>query len=345
MAQRREPQELTGLITRPLDVAARNVRAATAVAPVRPAYAAGFRAALATVVPLLAAEALRLTGGTWMSLAGFSGAIVDKGGAYATRAAAIAALTGFGAIAMFIGAIASHQLAIAVALTFIVALVCALGRAWGNTGGIVGGSVLNMYVISLAYPASSFASALGRSGYAIAGGAWAALVALVLWPVRPYRPARLALADTLRKLADYVDAVASPLESGNVSDDALPAGSLTVRAALEHARAVLAVIRRGRGEHGRGERLLVLSQTADQMFANLIALVETIEAIAPEARDARQQEQIVAALRDVTRVLRELADRVEEEKQTGTTTVRFSGAPLRDSLTSIGPRMVDAPTA
>ena len=345
MAQRREPQELTGLITRPLDVAARNVRAATVVAPVRPAYAAGFRAALATVVPLLAAEALRLTGGTWMSLAGFSGAIVDKGGAYATRAAAIAALTGFGAIAMFIGAIASHQLAIAVALTFIVALVCALGRAWGNTGGIVGGSVLNMYVISLAYPASSFASALGRSGYAIAGGAWAALVALVLWPVRPYRPARLALADTLRKLADYVDAVASPLESGNVSDDALPAGSLTVRAALEHARAVLAVIRRGRGEHGRGERLLVLSQTADQMFANLIALVETIEAIAPEARDARQQEQIVAALRDVTRVLRELADRVEEEKQTGATTVRFSGAPLRDSLTSIGHHMVDAPTA
>jgi len=342
MAQRREPQDLTELITRPLDVAARNVRAATVVAPVRPAYAAGFRAALATVVPLLAAQALRLTGGTWMSLAGFSGAIVDKGGAYATRAAAIAALTGFGAVAMLIGAVASHQLAIAVSLTFIVALVCSLGRAWGNTGGIVGGSVLNMYVISLAYPASSFASALGRLGYAIAGGAWAALVALVLWPVRPYRPARLALADTLRKLADYVDGVATPLESGNVSDDALPAGSLTVRAALENARAVLAVIRRGRGESGRGERLLVLSQTADQMFGNLIALVETIEAIAPEARDARQQEHIVMALRDVTRVLRELADRVEEERQTGTTTVRFSGTPLRESLTSTAGAAVDA---
>jgi uncharacterized membrane protein YccC len=344
MAQRRESQDLTELITRPLDAAARNVRAATVVAPVRPAYAAGFRAALATVVPLLVAQAFRLTGGTWMSLAGFSGAIVDKGGAYATRATAIAALTGFGAVAMFIGAIASHQLGIAVAITFIVALVCALGRAWGVTGGIVGGSVLNMYVISLAYPALSFSSALGRSGYAIAGGAWAALVALVLWPVRPYRPARLALSDTLHKLGDYIDAVATPLEAGNVSADALPAGSLTVRAALENARAVLAVIRRGRGESGRGERLLVLSQTADQMFANLIALVETIEAIAPEARDAPQQEHIVVALRDVTRVLRELADRVEEEKQTGTTVVRFSGAPLRESLTSMAGSVADAPT-
>src|SRR6476661_10131265 len=168
MAERRETQDLTELIARPLDVAARNVRAATVVAPVRPAYAAGFRAALATVVPLLVAQAFRLSGGTWMSLAGFSGAIVDRGGAYTTRAAAIAALTGFGAIAVFIGAVASHHLVIAVPLTFAIALVCALGRAWGNAGATVGGSVLNMFVISLAYPAATLASAFGRPGYAIA---------------------------------------------------------------------------------------------------------------------------------------------------------------------------------
>jgi len=343
MAGRRETQDLTGLITRPLDVAARSVRAATVVAPVRPAYAAGFRAALATVVPLLAAQAFRLSGGTWMSLAGFSGAIVDKGGAYTARASAIAALTGFGAVAMLIGAVASRELAIAVPLTFGVALVCALGRAWGNTGGIVGGSVLNMFVISLAYPASGLVDALGRSGYAIAGGVWAALVALVLWPVRPYRPARLAIGDTLRKLADYVDQVAKPLETDHADDDVLPAGSLTVRATLENARAVLAAIRRGRpGESGRGERLIVLSQTADQMFANLIALVETIEAIAPDARDRTQQGLVVAALNDVARVLRELAERVEEEKQTGTTTVQFSGTPLRESLTPHGERAMSA---
>jgi uncharacterized membrane protein YccC len=278
MAERRDSRDLSGLLTRPLDVAARNVRAATVVAPVRPAYAAGFRAALATVVPLLVAQAFGLSGGTWMSLAGFSGAIVDRGGAYTTRAAAIAALTGFGAIAVLIGAVASHELIIAVPLTFAIALVCALGRAWGNAGATIGGSVLNMFVISLAYPALTLADAFGRAGYAIAGGAWAALVALVLWPIRPYRPARLALGDTLRKLADYVDEVAKPLAPGNVGDDALPAGSLVVRAALENARAVLAAIRRGRpGESGRGERLVVLSQTADQMFGNLIALVETID--------------------------------------------------------------------
>jgi uncharacterized membrane protein YccC len=289
------------------------------------------------VVPLLVAQAFRLTGGTWMSLAGFSGAIADRGGAYTTRAAAIAALTGFGAIAVFVGAVASHELVFAVPLTFAIALVCALGRAWGNAGATVGGSVLNMFVISLAYPAETLASAFGRAGYAIVGGLWAALVALVLWPVRPYRPARLALADTLRKLADYVDDIAKPLSSGQAGDDALPTGSLVVRAALENTRAVLAAIRRGRaGESGRGERLLVLSQTADQMFGNLIALVETVEAIPPAARDPGQQQHIVTALRDAARVLRELGERVEEEKQTGATTVRFSGVPLREGLTAAG---------
>jgi hypothetical protein len=96
MAQRKSAQDLTGRLTRPLDVAARNVRAATAVAPARPAYAAGLRAALATVVPLLAAQVFNLSGATWMSVAGFSGALADRGGSYRSRAGTIACVTGFG---------------------------------------------------------------------------------------------------------------------------------------------------------------------------------------------------------------------------------------------------------
>jgi uncharacterized membrane protein YccC len=350
MADRKGTPDLTDLVTRPLDLAARNVRAATAVAPARPAYAAGLRAAIATVVPLFVAQVYGLTGGTWMSLAGFSGALAEKGGSYGTRAAAIALLTAFGASAVLIGAGASHQLVVAVLLTFVVALVCALGRAWGNTGATVGGSVLNMFVISLAYPAPTFSTALGRGGYAIVGGAWAALVALVLWPIRPYRPARLAIADCFRKLADYVDQIADPLANPDATDDELPTGSLVVRGALEQARATLATIRRGRpGESGRGERLIVLRETADQMFGNLIALVETIEAIPRSARVLTNQLVIVTTLQELIRVLRELGRRVEEERQTGVTTVDVSGAPLLASLTTAatgdGSRATPAPEA
>ena len=242
--------DLTEVITRPLDVAARNVRAATAVAPARPAYAAGFRAALATIVPLAAAQAFQVSAGTWMSIAAFSGALVDKGGSYSSRATAITLLTLLGTVAVFVGGVASHQLAIAVILTFLVAVVCSLGRAWGNTGGTIGGSVLNMFVISLAWPTAGIGEAFGRAGYTMLGGAWAGVLALVLWPIRPYRPARLAISDGFRKLTDYVSQVVTALESPEPADDQLPIGSLTVRAALEHARGTLAAIRRGRPGEG-----------------------------------------------------------------------------------------------
>lgn len=320
----------------PLDLAVRNVRAATVVAPARPAYAAGLRAALATVVPLSVAPLFGPGAGTWMSLAGFTGALADKGGSYGTRAAAIASLAFFGAIAAFIGAIGVHHLAIAVALTFAVGVVCSLGRAWGNTGASVGGSVLNIFVISLAYPGQGLADATGRAGFVLLGGAWAALLSLVLWPVRPYRPARLAVSACFRTLASYVADVVDRMESASPSgEESFPAGSVAVRAALEQARATLATIRRGRpGESGRGERLLVLRETADRLFGNLIALVETIDAIPPAARDPDRQRLLVSALREVINVLRALADRVEEEHASDTVVVAVNGSALRASLTS-----------
>src|SRR5688500_8960717 len=64
VAHRKSVPDLPERLPLPLDVAARNVRAATAVAPARPAYAAGFRAALATVVPLVVAHVFRLSGVT-----------------------------------------------------------------------------------------------------------------------------------------------------------------------------------------------------------------------------------------------------------------------------------------
>jgi len=55
--------------------------------------------------------------------------------------------------------------------------------------------------------------------------------------------------------------------------------------------------------------------------------------IPPGAREPRRQEIILATLRDVATTLRELGTRVEDEQQTGTTSVAFSGTALRESLT------------
>jgi hypothetical protein len=77
----------------PLRRALDDVRAATTLTRARPAYAAGLRAALATTVPLLLDHFVHTGGGTWMSVAGFLGALADKGGPYRTRATTLLALT------------------------------------------------------------------------------------------------------------------------------------------------------------------------------------------------------------------------------------------------------------
>ena len=121
------------------------------------------------------------------------------------------------------------------------------------------------------------------------------------------------------------------VEAADDTEDRLPAGSLVVRAALEHASATLAAIRRGRpGESARGERLLVLRETADRMFGTLIALAETVAVIAggrqgPRAsddhpRDAARRYGDASRARDASG--RRAADRHDGRPLLGRTSAR-----------------------
>ncbi|HEY0996344.1 MAG TPA: hypothetical protein VGD77_10175, partial [Gemmatimonadaceae bacterium] len=194
--------------------AGRRARAITAVQGA-PAWGAGVRAAIATFVPLFAAQLLHLPAeaGTWLSLAGFSGALVDRGGApYRVRALTLVLFTGLSALAVMAGAIAQQSLPVAVVTTLLVAVACSLGRGWGNVGASIGGSLLNNFVIALAIPAEQ--GPLARGGYIVAGSAWVAVLALGLWPLRPYRPARLAVSACYRALGDFAAAVRDAVAPG-----------------------------------------------------------------------------------------------------------------------------------
>jgi uncharacterized membrane protein YccC len=109
-----------------------DVRAATALAPARPAYAAGLRAAIATVVPLLMSQLLAIPGGTWLSLAGFTGTLANKGGPYRTQALSMGALTLACALAVALGTLSAGRIPLDVPLTFVVAVGCSLARVWGS---------------------------------------------------------------------------------------------------------------------------------------------------------------------------------------------------------------------
>jgi uncharacterized membrane protein YccC len=311
----------------PLGRALTEVRAAATLAPARPAYAAGFRAAIATVAPLAVDHALGLGGGTWMSLAGFSGALADKGGPYRTRAATLGVLTAGAASAATAAALVSSRPYLAVLLALLIAVLTSLGRAYGNAGASVGIGVLNVFVISLGYPSATPRDAVIRGAFVVAGGLWAMLVALVLWPLRPYRPVRLAVGAAYRAVADYADEVARSARERTAP------GPLRVRAALEAARAALASVRRGRpGESGRGERLVVLGEVADQLFGQLFGLSDVIDTLPLEPRLQPAREALAATAAAAAETLRAIAEATEEERGTIPVALGWGGDTVRATL-------------
>ncbi|MFL5539045.1 MAG: FUSC family protein [Longimicrobiaceae bacterium] len=267
----------------------------------RPNLAAGLRAAVATVAPVLVAHALGVEGASWAGLAGFVTAIADKGGAYRTRAETMGALALAVALGGVLGAVASVHPAASIPAILLWATAGALLRAFGAGAGSVGTSMTIVFIISLATPGPGAAAVVERGALLLAGSAGAMALSLFLWPIRAYRPARHAVAECWRALAGYADAVAA----------AEPRDFARFRAALEAARATLAATRRGRpGETGRGERLLMLAEAADRTFAATTALGGALD-----AADEPEAERAHAAAAAAASLAREIADAVEHERR------------------------------
>src|SRR4051812_32742169 len=270
----------------------------------RPNLTGGLRAAVATVGPILAATALGLPGASWAGLAGFMTAVADKGGAYRTRAQTLSAVALTGASAAVIGGLVAERPALAVPAIFLWATLAALLRAFGAAAGVVGTPATVVFVVSLSSPVHGAGALLERGGLFLAGSAAAMALALLLWPMRAYRPARLALAECWRGLGEYAAAVAS----GGARDFA------RFRTGIEAARTTLAATRRGRlGESSRGERLLMLGEQADRTFAATTALAGALDA-AEGTGDAREMEAARETAAAVSRLAAGLAPALEREQ-------------------------------
>ena len=313
-----------------------DVRAATTLARARPAYAGGLRAGLATIAPLLADGVLQTGGGSWMSLAGLNGALIDRGGPYRARAIVLSALALVSAVLVFLGTVLAGHPAFAIPATFAVATLCGLMRVWPDVGPGFGVTTLVTYVIALALPAPSLRAAAMRAAFIAIGGLWAMLIAIVVWPLRPYRPVRLSVAACYRVIADYIEHIVAPRDAQAPRDPwAYKADLVAVREALEAARRSLATTRRGRSaETHRGERLLMLHELADQLYVHVLVLAEMAEgarasSLAPGAREALAS----AALRAAA-VLRDIAVGIESERDLPRVTADWSGAMLRNEASA-----------
>lgn len=305
------------------------------VAPVRPAYAAGIRAATATVAPLVLGYLLNQPAATWASLAGFSVALADRGGAYSARASAMGSLLLLGAAAAVLGGLAGQSAWEAVPLLFVVATLSSLARVYGATASVVGGSVATTFLVTLALPAHSAADALGRGEWFLVGGLWAMVLSLLLWPISPYRPARLDVSRCYRALGGFASHLAARADRGIMGatgDFAVMTDRSSVRESLEAARATLVAMRRGRQDGGRGERLLVLLEIADRAFATLLAVGEVLDSVPPFAAAAplrRAADRALAAFASTAHYVERI---IGEEPDAPAPSAGWSGAGVREAL-------------
>jgi uncharacterized membrane protein YccC len=277
----------------------------------------GVRTAFALLIPVLAGDILGQPFFSWAALGGWLGSLADKGGSYRTRAMTMGVFGILGAVCAAAGTDAASSVPTAVISMLIVGIVGGLGRVYGDEGSTVGLFIAVIYAVAVGSPSTVPHAAMQRGEFFAGGVAWAMVLSLVFWPLHPFRPARRAVADGYRVLAEFalaLDAVSRALgdHGAGAARDRARALHAGVRSALEHARMVLADVRRPKqGRSPRGEQLLVLTEGAEQLFGTLVAIDAELEA-AHESGSAAGDEAYANAFRSLATTLGLLATAIDD---------------------------------
>jgi uncharacterized membrane protein YccC len=251
----------------------------------------GLRAAVALCAPLVLGYLSGIPNLGWAALGGFEAILADTGGPYRSRLSSLTMLSLGGAAGLFLGSIVGGNLLWAFPVTvlwcFLWSYLAVLGQPFSSAGLLV----QVIFICGVGTPVTSWRVALGWALMLLAGGAWAALLSLFLWPLDAYRPARIAVAECYSELASFLGSVADL--AGRQQQRAALWHRLAqhhqyrIRRAVEHGWQVVAGIRAKRqAETARGRQLVVLLEHADLLIARTVALAEHFEADAGAGHSA-----------------------------------------------------------
>jgi uncharacterized membrane protein YccC len=258
-------------------------RAQTAALVAQMDWFRGLRAGTALCAPLVLGDLAGIPNLGWAALGGFEAILSDTGGPYRTRMSSLATLSLGGAAGLILGSLVGGNLLWALPVTvlwcFVWSYLGVLGQPFSSAGVLV--EVI--FICGIGAPTSSWHEALNRGLLLLAGGAWAALLSLFLWPLDAYRPARAAVSACYEELASFLGSVAE-LAGREQQRPALwhrlaQHHQYRVRRAVEQGWQAVASIRaEHQAETAQGNQLVVLLENADLLIARTVALAEHFEA-------------------------------------------------------------------
>jgi uncharacterized membrane protein YccC len=246
----------------------------------------GLRAGLAVAVSMIVCHVFRSSIGWaagWAALGGFEAILVDNGGPYRSRFATMTTLMVGGTLACLAGAAATGSSALlsvlgAVAITAAFCFAVTFARVAAQPVASSSVIILVIYFVALGSSAHSLREALWHALAFVLGAVWAAALSLVLWPIDPFRPPRLAIARCYELLAEFNSGL-QPAQHGGEERHAARKRAFEwqrrMRLQIEVARtALVATTARAPSRTVRARNLAVLLETVDMLFAAGIRMTE-----------------------------------------------------------------------
>jgi uncharacterized membrane protein YccC len=264
----------------------------------------GLRAGVALCAPIVLGDLAGIPNLGWAGLGGFEAILADTGGPYRSRMASLATLSLGGAAGLFIGSIAGGSLRWAIPVTlvfcFLWSYLVVLGQPFTSAGILV----QVIYVVGVGTPTADWRQALNWALLLLAGGAWAALLSLFLWPLDAYRPARAAVAACYQELASFLgsttDLAAREHQRSALWHRLAQHHQYRVRRAVEHGWQAVASIRAGRqAETPQGRHLVVLLEDADLLIARTVAIAEHLETHSGAQANSTCLDRVLSSLADL----------------------------------------------
>jgi uncharacterized membrane protein YccC len=236
------------------------------------------------------------------------------------------------AAAFALGIAAARSLGTAVPLMLAIAFAGGIVTLYGRVAGNVGFVVTVVFILGLGFPPGAL-SGVEALWVSLVGGVWAMVLAVALWPLRPYAGAQNAVAGCYVAVGRLVTEACSPVRRAG----AVGRASRHAREALKDADAMVGATRFGRdGESLAGRVLAALNEAAG-------VVLDVADGLAEELADNRPgatATQVQAAGERMSQTLRSVGNAVRAGSRPDVTGAETAVGDLDEAVNALTARVL-----